>query len=73
MNVEILGNTDAFLHAHIWPRYEWESPDLVKKPVWLYSPDHWRDPQHALGSTHDALRADLATEIRSLRRAFSDE
>jgi len=24
VNLEILGNTDAFLHAHVWPRYEWE-------------------------------------------------
>jgi diadenosine tetraphosphate (Ap4A) HIT family hydrolase len=22
INLEILGNTDPFLHAHIWPRYE---------------------------------------------------
>ena len=29
VNLEILGNHDAFLHAHVWPRYEWEGPDLV--------------------------------------------
>lgn len=23
INYEILGNTDVFLHAHIFPRYEW--------------------------------------------------
>jgi diadenosine tetraphosphate (Ap4A) HIT family hydrolase len=28
INVEILGNTDDFLHAHLWPRYDWEPPDL---------------------------------------------
>jgi diadenosine tetraphosphate (Ap4A) HIT family hydrolase len=26
INLEILGNTDAFLHAHVWPRYNWEPP-----------------------------------------------
>ncbi|HEY1704997.1 MAG TPA: hypothetical protein VGG75_35310 [Trebonia sp.] len=36
VNLEILGNTDAFLHAHIWPRYEWEPADLAGKPIWLY-------------------------------------
>ena len=24
VNLEIQGNHDAFLHAHVWPRYEWE-------------------------------------------------
>ena len=23
MNFDILGNTDEFLHAHVWPRYGW--------------------------------------------------
>ncbi|MFI9452759.1 hypothetical protein [Amycolatopsis sp. NPDC052450] len=36
MNVEILGNTDPFLHAHVWPRYDWEPADKVGQPVWLY-------------------------------------
>ena len=35
-NLEILGNTDAFLHAHVWPRYEWEGPAVAARPVWLY-------------------------------------
>lgn len=69
VNVEILGNTDAFLHAHIWPRYDWEPPDLLGKPVWLYSPDHWRDGQHVLSDVHDALRADLTAEMQRLRDA----
>lgn len=69
VNVEILGNADAFLHAHVWPRYDWEPEALVRKPVWLYTPDHWRDPAHALGPQHDALRAELAAEIGALRAA----
>ncbi|CAM5609705.1 hypothetical protein SGLAM104S_10513 [Streptomyces glaucescens] len=35
VNLEILGNTDGFLHAHVWPRFEWEPTDLVRMPVWL--------------------------------------
>jgi len=38
VNIEILGNTDTFLHAHVWPRYDWEPPELVHMPVWLYPP-----------------------------------
>lgn len=36
VNLEILGNTDGFLHAHVWPRYAWEPADLVRLPVWLH-------------------------------------
>lgn len=39
VNIDILGNADAFVHAHIWPRYEWEPPKLIWRPVWLYSLD----------------------------------
>lgn len=66
INIEILGNTDAFLHCHIWPRYEWEPADLVGKPVWLYPAERWRDPTTALGSAHDGLRAALEAEIGRL-------
>ncbi len=76
VNIDILGNHDAFLHAHVWPRYEWEPPELVAKPVWLYSPDRWTDPQFALRREHDDLRADLTRQIVRLRDAvefrFSD-
>ena len=67
LNVEILGNTDAFLHCHIWPRYDWEPSDIVGKPVWLYGADRWREAATALGPTHDELRAALTTEILSRR------
>lgn len=69
VNVEILGNTDAFLHCHVWPRYEWEQAELVGKPVWLYPAARWHDPESALGSAHDGLRAALTAEIVARRDA----
>ncbi|TWG22583.1 diadenosine tetraphosphate (Ap4A) HIT family hydrolase [Micromonospora palomenae] len=57
VNLEILGNTDPYLHAHVWPRYEWEPPEIVGKPVWLYPASKWRDPASALSEQHDQLRA----------------
>lgn len=33
VNLEILGNTDPFLHAHVRPRYEWEPAALVGRPA----------------------------------------
>ncbi|MFJ9346604.1 HIT family protein [Streptomyces sp. NPDC101237] len=66
VNLEILGNTDPFLHAHVWPRYDWEPADLVTKPVWLYPPDRWSHERFGLGSEHDALRAAIGGELDRL-------
>ncbi|MFB7208897.1 diadenosine tetraphosphate hydrolase [Streptomyces sp. NPDC056255] len=63
VNLEILGNTDGFLHAHVWPRYEWEPDDLVRMPVWLYPRDRWSAGRFALGPRHDALRAAIGEEL----------
>ena len=63
VNVEILGNTDAFLHTHVWPRYGWEPADMIGRPVWLYPPERWRDPAWALGGQHDGLRAAIAKQL----------
>jgi diadenosine tetraphosphate (Ap4A) HIT family hydrolase len=63
VNYEILGNKDAFLHAHVWPRYAWEPADLRGGPVWGY-PDHLR--RTALSPEHDGLRAELAEMLTSL-------
>lgn len=53
INIDVLGNKDAFVHAHVWARYEWEPPEQVARPVWLYPPDQWRDPTTVLSSQHD--------------------
>lgn len=67
VNLEILGNTDPYLHAHVWPRYDWEPADIVGRPVWLYPVERWSDPTTALGAEHDELRAELTAEIDLLR------
>ncbi|MBC9712108.1 diadenosine tetraphosphate hydrolase [Streptomyces sp. TRM66268-LWL] len=67
VNLEILGNKDPFLHAHVWPRYDWEPPELAARPVWLYPAGHWTDPRYTLGPQQDSLRAQLAQELDRLR------
>ncbi|MDH2429603.1 diadenosine tetraphosphate hydrolase [Sphaerisporangium sp. TRM90804] len=67
VNLEILGNTDPFLHAHVWPRYEWEPAGLVGVPVWLYPRDRWTGERFALGPRHDALREAIGGELDRLR------
>lgn len=69
VNIEILGNTDAFLHAHIWPRYEWEPAEIVGMPVWGYPSERWRNPATALGPQHEDLRSALTEEVGRLRNA----
>ncbi len=63
VNLEILGNADAFLHAHVWPRYGWEPADLIRRPVWLYPVERWSDPNTALNPGHDALREAIGTYL----------
>jgi len=36
INYEILGNSAPELHAHLFPRYATEPPDLRTGPVWFY-------------------------------------
>ena len=66
VNLEILGNTDPFLHVHVWPRFEWEPADLVGRPVWLYPRERWSDEQYALGPQHDAVREAIGEELDRL-------
>ncbi|WP_201788867.1 hypothetical protein [Amycolatopsis orientalis] len=65
VNLEILGNTDPFLHAHVWPRYDWEPADVARRPVWLYPAEKWATAP--LGPEHDSLRSELTAEIDRLR------
>ncbi|MGN6131402.1 MAG: HIT family protein [Nocardioidaceae bacterium] len=66
MNYEILGNTDAYLHAHLFARYEWEPTERVGGPVWLYDPADFYGPEAALGPRHDDLRARIVAELSAL-------
>ncbi|MFC8537829.1 diadenosine tetraphosphate hydrolase [Streptomyces sp. NPDC057249] len=66
VNLEILGNTDPYLHAHVWPRYDWEPPELVGGPVWLYPREHWSDGSHALGPRHAVVRDAVDEELARL-------
>ncbi|MFJ4657315.1 diadenosine tetraphosphate hydrolase [Nocardia sp. NPDC088792] len=69
VNLEILGNTHTFLHAHVWPRFNWEPDDFVGMPVWLYPRGNWSDPRYALGSRHDAIRRAIGEELDRLTAA----
>jgi diadenosine tetraphosphate (Ap4A) HIT family hydrolase len=66
INYEILGNLDEFLHAHIWPRYEWEPEDRRTTSVWLYPKEMWSAKEHQLSAEHDELRKRLTKALQEL-------
>lgn len=69
LNYDILGNTDAFLHAHIFPRYAWEDETLRKQPVWLYPREKWTDPAYAFDEVkHGELKLKLTEKLSELTK-----
>ncbi|GIG60731.1 DeoR family transcriptional regulator [Longispora fulva] len=66
INYEILGNTDHYLHAHVFPRYAWEPPEMRSGPVRRYTRDRWTHPEWQLCSDHDGLRKAITRELERL-------
>lgn len=63
-NDSIYGNTDRYLHAHVFPRYAWEPDERRPYPVWQYPADRWRSPAYAYSEgVHGALRRRLAEAV----------
>lgn len=64
INYEILGNTDAFLHAHIFPRYEWEDETRRKTPVFLYPRENWSIGEYQFDEQkHGEMKKRLAAAL----------
>ena len=73
LNYEILGNTDAYLHAHIFPRYRWEPSERAGDPVWLYPSDRWTNARyHYNDEVHGPLRARIGDALRMVMRQAGD-
>lgn len=68
INYDILGNTDNYLHAHVYPRYTWEPPERKPLPVWLYEDHYWSDPETAFSLEH---HGDMMNKLRSYISAHS--
>jgi diadenosine tetraphosphate (Ap4A) HIT family hydrolase len=74
INYSIYGNTDAFLHAHIFPRYEWEPEERKPYPVWQYPPDRWSENQYQYrDESHLELKEQLSKQIQLfMSRAYQE-
>lgn len=71
VNYDILGNTDQFLHAHVFPRYLWETDERRAKPVWLYPATRWTSPDDAYDEEkHQLIRQRITT---FLSESLSDD
>ncbi|MBO1514081.1 HIT family protein [Metabacillus bambusae] len=67
VNYSIYGNTDAYLHAHVFPRYNWEPIERIPYPVWQYSAENWRNAKyHYSTEKHGELREKLSNMIYEL-------
>ena len=65
VNYDILGNTDKFLHGHVFPRYEWESEERKKKPVWLYDESNWFDCEKLYDENkHQEIRENITQYLK---------
>ncbi|MER2225429.1 MAG: hypothetical protein ABS916_00115 [Carnobacterium sp.] len=57
VNYDILGNTDNYLHAHVFTRFEWEKEERRRMPVWLYDSSNWQKKETAYNpKKHDEIR-----------------
>lgn len=64
VNYEISGNREPFLHAHIWPRYEWEPEEYVNGPVGRYPREYRTDERYRYSDVaHGDLRDQVAAKL----------
>ncbi|KFF31299.1 HIT family protein [Bifidobacterium bombi] len=67
LNYDILGNSDAFLHAHIFPRYAWEPAERSSKPVWLYPQEVWTNERYDAGrECYRSVREGIERNLKCL-------
>jgi diadenosine tetraphosphate (Ap4A) HIT family hydrolase len=61
INYEILGNSEAALHAHIFPRYQSEAAQLRKHPAWFYD---WNSAPRFDPDKNQPLMSKIADYLR---------
>ena len=66
VNYSVYGNTDPFLHAHVFARYGWEDAEKAKSPVWLSYSAQERDAVEFNLEQHGPLGANLRTRLLEL-------
>ncbi len=70
MNFAMYGNVDPFLHAHVWPRYEWEVPEHATLPP-LMIPEEVRLHEDTVWDP--AVHGNLQNQIREMILKLQEE
>ena len=65
INYEILGNREAALHAHVFPRFATEPEERRQKPVWFY--DRKSAPSFD-AKQHQPLMNNIAAAIKGYQK-----
>jgi len=69
INSEILGNTDHYLHAHVWPRYAWEPAAYSGGSVWGYPREQRYAAEYAYSpAQYGDLKARLVSSLFALMK-----
>lgn len=74
INYDVLGNSEDFLHGHIFPRYEWEELYYKTKPMWLYPPANWTLPDFQFWQEKFAAkRLELQSKLNELMDKYYND
>ncbi len=65
INYEILGNSEAALHAHVFPRYATEPEERRRKPVWFYD---WKNAPAFDRERDQQLMSNIAAAIEQYQK-----
>ena len=69
VNCSIYGNSDAYLHAHVFPRYEWEPEERKRYPVWQYPAGMWSNQEFQyMEHKHGPMKAQITDKLKKLMR-----
>ena len=67
INYGILANSTPVLHAHLYPRYDWEPEERRSRNVWTYPDEIWNDDAHKFDEArHGMLKMQLAEVLKRL-------
>lgn len=71
INYNILGNSHPIVHAHLFPRYDWEDEELRKTVVWKYDQSFFSDEVYRFNEKkHAPLKEQLAQSIDRRYKAY---
>jgi diadenosine tetraphosphate (Ap4A) HIT family hydrolase len=70
VNYGVYGNSDPYLHAHVFARYAWEAQERARVPVWKSYPlEELNATEHQFSlENHGELRSNLETRLLGLLR-----